>query len=96
MKMKMKKMLTTKRKASSDGGVGLLTILLVVFLVLKLTGHIDWSWFWVLSPYLIPICIALVVLLFALVFDKLSKLVGAEKKMKEDDQLREERDNHRW
>lgn len=27
--------------------VGLLTI---VFVVLKLTGHIDWSWWWVLSP----------------------------------------------
>jgi membrane protein YdbS with pleckstrin-like domain len=26
------------------------TVLLVVFVVLKLTGNVDWSWWWVLSP----------------------------------------------
>ena len=31
-------------------GIGLLTILFVVFLVLKLTGQIDWSWWWVTAP----------------------------------------------
>jgi hypothetical protein len=30
--------------------VGALTLL---FIALKLTGHIDWSWWWVLSPQLI-------------------------------------------
>lgn len=25
-------------------------ILFLVFLVLKLTGHIDWSWWWVSAP----------------------------------------------
>ena len=25
-------------------------VLTVVFIVLKLTGNIDWSWVWVLSP----------------------------------------------
>ena len=31
-------------------GIGLGGVLFVVFLVLKLTGHIDWSWWWVTSP----------------------------------------------
>jgi hypothetical protein len=31
-------------------GFGFTTILFFIFLVLKLTNHIDWSWFWVLSP----------------------------------------------
>ena len=31
-------------------GLGLGTILFVVFLVLKLTDKIDWSWFWVVFP----------------------------------------------
>ena len=35
----------------------ILPILTIVFLVLKLTGNIDWSWFWVLSPTLIPLCV---------------------------------------
>ena len=33
------------------------TILLVVFVVLKLTGNLDWSWWWVLSPLWIPIAL---------------------------------------
>lgn len=26
-------------------------VLGIVFIVLKLTGYIDWSWWWVLSPF---------------------------------------------
>lgn len=29
-------------------------VLLVVFIILKLTNNIDWSWWWVLSPLWIP------------------------------------------
>lgn len=36
------------------------TPLLVVFIVLKLTGNIGWSWWWVLSPIWISFIIALV------------------------------------
>ena len=36
------------------------TILFVVFLVLKLTGTIDWSWWWVTAPLWIPVAIGLV------------------------------------
>ena len=31
-------------------GPGFLSLLALLFIGLKLTGHIDWSWFWVLSP----------------------------------------------
>ena len=40
---------------------GLLTLL---FIGLKLTGHIGWSWWWVLAPMWIPLAIVLVILLF--------------------------------
>lgn len=30
--------------------MGFLEALTLVFIILKLTNHIDWSWFWVLSP----------------------------------------------
>lgn len=33
-------------------GLGILEILTIVFVVLKLTGIIAWSWWWVLSPFL--------------------------------------------
>jgi len=47
---------------SSSGGAGLATILLVVFIVLKLCGVIAWSWLWVLSPLWISTAFAIIVL----------------------------------
>jgi len=39
-------------------GLGLGSVLLVVFVILKLVGTIDWSWVWVLSPAWISILFA--------------------------------------
>ena len=44
-------------------GMGLTGVLLVVFVVLKLTGLIAWSWWWVLSPIWISLAVTVVVLL---------------------------------
>jgi hypothetical protein len=44
-------------KNNSNNGLNLTTVLLIVFLILKLTGNIDWSWVWVTSPLWIPIAI---------------------------------------
>ena len=38
-------------------------LITIIFVVLKLTGVIDWSWWWVLSPLLIPIGLLIVVLI---------------------------------
>lgn len=46
---------------TSSGGLGLGGVLGVIFIVLKLVGVIDWSWWWVLSPFWITF--ALVILL---------------------------------
>jgi len=35
----------------------ILPLLAIVFTVLKLTGHIAWSWWWVLSPFWIPFAV---------------------------------------
>jgi len=45
---------------SSSGGIGLCGATFIVFLVLKLTKCITWSWWWVAAPMWIPIVIALV------------------------------------
>lgn len=34
----------------SPGGLGLVSVLTIIFVVLKLVGVITWSWIWVLSP----------------------------------------------
>ena len=41
---------TNSSSSSSNGGVGFIGLLTIVFITLKLLGHIDWSWWWVLSP----------------------------------------------
>ena len=50
------------RNNSTSGGLGLSTVLFLIFLVLKLCNVIDWSWWWVTSPLWIGAC--LIVLLF--------------------------------
>lgn len=41
----------------------ILGILGLIFITLKLTGYITWSWLWVLAPFWIPIALALVILI---------------------------------
>jgi hypothetical protein len=50
--------------SNSSGGLSFGSVLLLIFVVLKLTGHIDWSWVWVLSP--IWILLGLVLLIVAM------------------------------
>lgn len=44
---------------TKSSGVGIGTVLFVVFLVLKLTHNIDWSWWWVTSPIWIPLVLVM-------------------------------------
>ena len=59
---------------SSSSGMGLGSVLFVVFLVLKLTDHIDWSWWWVTSPLwisgLIGVLVVLLVFLYQYIHDR--------------------------
>ena len=34
----------------ASGGIGFTGLLTIVFIILKLCGIIEWSWWWVLSP----------------------------------------------
>lgn len=52
-------------------GLSLSMVLLVIFIVLKLTDNVTWSWVWVLAPLWIPMALLLPVLgvmLFASAF----------------------------
>lgn len=51
--------------SSSSSGVGLPSLLGVAFIVLKLTHVINWSWWWVLSPFWIGFALFIV---FGLLF----------------------------
>lgn len=48
---------------------GLLCVLLtVLFVALKLTGVIAWSWLWVLAPLWIPFALGILILICVVIF----------------------------
>ena len=49
-------------KNTGSSGVGLSTVLTLIFVVLKLVGVIDWSWWWVVSPTLISTGLAILLI----------------------------------
>lgn len=60
---------------SSSGGVGLAGLLTVLFVGLKLTGYIQWSWLWVLSPLWISVAAAITIFLVILLVAAIASLV---------------------
>ena len=56
-----------KSNNSRSGGIGFAGLLQVAFIVLKLCGVIEWSWWWVLAPTWASI-VFVVILLVVLVW----------------------------
>jgi len=48
-------------KQNTSGGIGIGMILFLIFMTLKLTNNIDWSWWWVTAPLWAPLLLALVI-----------------------------------
>lgn len=40
----------SEQNNTQQGGIGFFGLLTIAFVVLKLTGFISWSWWWVLAP----------------------------------------------
>lgn len=40
----------SNNSSSSSGGVGFFGLMFLIFMTLKLTGFINWSWWWVTAP----------------------------------------------
>jgi hypothetical protein len=57
--------------SSSSNGIGFFGLLTILFVALKLTGYIAWSWFWVLSP-LIAVGILVVILIGLIILTALA------------------------
>lgn len=52
--------------ASASGGISFVSLLAIVFIVLKLCNVITWSWWWVLAPIWIPFGVVMVLIVFGL------------------------------
>ena len=59
--------MSKSKSSSSSGGVGFVGLLTIAFVVLKLTGYIDWSWWWIVSPILITLIVALLALVVGII-----------------------------
>lgn len=58
---------------STTGGIGFLGLLAILFIALKLTKYINWSWWWVLSPLWIPLSIFLIIILIIFLIAVMTK-----------------------
>jgi len=54
---------SNNNSSNNSGGIGFLGLLTILFIGLKLTNFIAWSWWWVLSPILIPIALVVLILI---------------------------------
>lgn len=54
---------------SNTGGLSFLSALQIAFIVLKLTGFIEWPWLWVLSPIWLPVVMFGVLVVVFIMFD---------------------------
>jgi len=65
----------TSNNSSSSGGIGFTGALTILFIGLKLTHVINWSWWWVLSPIWISFSILLVMVLILAVAAIIEKII---------------------
>ena len=50
-------------KSTRSSGIGFSSLLAILFITLKLTGVVTWSWLWVLAPIWFPFVIAVFALI---------------------------------
>lgn len=65
---------------SRSSGMGLAGVLLVIFITLKVLQVqpvAGWSWLWVLSPFWIPACVAMLLVFVFAVFSLVSGCIAA-------------------
>lgn len=53
--------------SSSSTGIGFWGLLQIVFITLKVTNLINWSWFWVLSPVWMSAIFIVCVIIFMVI-----------------------------
>lgn len=66
----------SKKSSSSSAGVSTLGLLGVLFVGLKLTGYINWSWWWVTAPFWGGLALVAVVLIIVGIGFCLTRVFG--------------------
>lgn len=68
------------KENKQQGGIGFFGLLTILFIGLKLTGYVNWSWVWVLSPIWLPSVIVIVVFVLFLVFRLLKDAIEKKRR----------------
>ena len=68
-----------KSNSSAGGGVGLIGLLGILFVGLKLTGYIDWSWWYVTLPFWGGLALAAAIGVLCLLGWLLSRVLSAKR-----------------
>ena len=59
--------MANNNSSTQSGGIGFFGLLAIVFITLKLTGYIAWSWWWVLAPLWAPFAVVLMIFLIIVI-----------------------------
>jgi uncharacterized protein (DUF983 family) len=65
----------SNNSSSSSGGTSFTGLLTILFIGLKLTGHVTWSWWWVLSPIWISFLIVCAIILIVAIFAAFNEII---------------------
>ena len=65
--------MSSETKVSYSGGIGFSGLLTIVFIILKLIGKIDWSWWWVLSPLWITFMLCMLIFILMIIIIDIMK-----------------------
>ena len=63
-----------KKSSSASGGIGFVGLLTITFIVLKLVGVINWSWWVVLWPLWFGVAIIIIILFICYIIKVFRKL----------------------
>lgn len=66
--------MSERNKTNIVTGLSFTDLLAIVFIVLKLTKVITWSWWWVLSPLWIPLAVGLAIIIICLILTAILKV----------------------
>ena len=67
----------SEKTQTSSGGIGFFGLLTLLFIGLKLTGYIDWSWWLVFGPLWIPFAVVFGVIGIIFLFIGLAAIIAS-------------------
>lgn len=69
--------MSEEKTTVKSSGIGFLGLLTILFIGLRLTGFIDWAWYWLIAPLWMPVALVLAIVIVGALVIGLIKIVGA-------------------